>query len=153
MTSNYDDIYSRFMLRIEDYKLAELGEKLAREMMNGYLKSVLSKPMVRRLFLQISADDDFGEIEYELREPLDDDSDRDFVEEMLSLGMIEAWTAPKYQSTLLTAQFFSNSEQRFYSQSQHLSEMKAMYVKAQTDLRKLIRDRAYNMAIINGVES
>jgi hypothetical protein len=32
-----------------------------------------------------------------------------------------------------------------------MSELKAMYEKAQTDLRKLIRDRSYSLAVINGV--
>ena len=57
-------------------------------------------------------DDDIREIEYELRDPLDEDSDKDFVEEMLSLGMVQYWASPKYHSTLLTSQMFSNSEQK-----------------------------------------
>ena len=58
-------------------------------MLNGYLKSTLSKPMVRRLFTSITSDDDVEEIEYELRDPLDDDSDKDFVEEVLAIGCVE----------------------------------------------------------------
>lgn len=58
-------------------------------MLNGYLKSTLSKPMVRRLFTSITSDDDVEEIEYELRDPLDDDSDKDFVEEVLATGCVE----------------------------------------------------------------
>lgn len=58
-------------------------------MLNGYLKSTLSKPMVRRLFTSITSDDDVEEVEYELRDPLDDDSDKDFVEEVLAVGCVE----------------------------------------------------------------
>ena len=46
----YNEIYSRFYLRIKDYEMSGLDEKLVKEMMNGYLRSTLSKPMVRRLF-------------------------------------------------------------------------------------------------------
>ena len=133
--------------------MAGMEEKLAKEMLNGYLKSTLSKPMVRRIFSSITLDDDVEEIEYELRNPLDEDSDKDFVEEVLGLGMVNAWSSPKYHSTLLTSQLFSNSEQKYYSQASHLAEMKELYTKSQTDLRKLIRDHGYSIAVINGVES
>ena len=150
-SSEYDEIYSRFYLRVKDYEMSGLKESLVKEMLNGYLRSVVSKPMVRRLFSSIQMDDDIREIEYELRDPLDEDSDKDFVEEMLSLGMVQHWASPKYHSTLLTNQLLTNSEQKFHSQAQHLAEMKELYEKSQTDFRKLIRDRAYSLAVINGV--
>lgn len=133
--------------------MISLDEKLANEILNGYLKATLSKPMVRRLFSSVSMDDDVEEIEYELRDVLDDISDKDFIEEVLVLGMTCEWASPRYQSTLLTSQLLTNSEQKFYSQAQQLSEMKALYEKTQTDLRKLIRDRAYSLSVINGVET
>jgi len=33
-----------------------------------------------------------------------------------------------------------------------MNELKSMYQKAQTDLRKLIRDYGYSLSVINGVE-
>ena len=42
MTSTYEDIYSRFYLRVTDYELAGQSEKIVKEMMNGWMKSVLS---------------------------------------------------------------------------------------------------------------
>lgn len=151
ITSEYDEIFSRFLMRITDYGFAAQDEYLANEMMQGWLRATLSQPMVRRLFSSITADDDLEEIEYEMMESLDDVSDQDFVEEILAVGMMISWISPQYHSVLNTNQLFSNSEQKFYSQSQHLSEMKSMYEKAQTDFRKLIRDRAYNLAVLNGV--
>ncbi len=153
MTSEYSEIYSRFYLRIKDYEMIALEEKVVNEMLSGYLRSTLSKPMVRRLFSSVVMDDDVEEIEYELRDSLDEDSDKDFVEEVLSVGMVNCWASPRYHSTLLTSQMFSNSEQSFFSQSAHLKEMKELYQKSQTDLRKLIRDRGYSISVINGVES
>lgn len=153
MTSSYEEIFSRFYLRVKDYEIISLDEKIANEMLKGYLRQVVSKPMVRRLFSSVMMDDDIEEIDYTLRQPLDDESDKDFVEEMLSLGMVERWVDPRFHSTLLTSQFFSNSEQRFFAQSTQLNELRAMYSKAQTDFRKLIRDRGYSISVINGVES
>ena len=152
-SSEFSEIYSRFFLRVKDYEMSGMKEKLVNELLNGYLRSTLSKPMVRRLFQSISLDEDMEEIEYELRNSLDEDSDKDFVEEVLALGMVSEWASPKYHSTLLTSQLLSNSEQKFYSQSAHLAEMKELYNKSQTDLRKLIRDYGYSLSVINGVES
>lgn len=148
----YNEIYSRFYLRVKDYEMTGLSENLVKEMLNGYLRSTLSKPMVRRLFQSITMDDDVEEIEYTLRESLDEDSDNDFVSEVFALGCVSEWASPKYHSTLLTSQLLSNSEQKYYSQAQHLSEMKELYTKSQTDLRKLIRDYGYSLSVINGVE-
>ena len=152
-SSEFSEIYSRFFLRVKDYEMSGMKEKLVNELLNGYLRSTLSKPMVRRLFQSISLDEDMGEIEYELKNSLDEDSDKDFVEEVLALGMVSEWASPKYHSTLLTSQLLSNSEQKFYSQSAHLAEMKELYNKSQTDLRKLIRDYGYSLSVINGVET
>jgi hypothetical protein len=60
-------------------------------------------------------DEDEEVIEFEMLEPLDENSDVDFVEEVLALGMTSEWCNPKYQSTLLTSQMFGNSEEKWYS--------------------------------------
>ena len=143
MTSTYEDIYSRFYLKIKDFDLAAQSEKLAKEMMNGWMKSVLSKPYIRRLFDEIEIDDDVEEINFELKFPVSESEDQDFVEEMIVLGMIEQWISPQYYSVLNSAQMFTNSEQKFYSQANHMSELKSMYHFAHNGLRKLIRDRGY----------
>ena len=114
MTSEFDEIYSRFYMRVKDYETSGLEEKLVKQMLLGYLKSTLSKPMVRRLFQSVTLDEDIEEIEYELRNSLDEDSDKDFVEEVLALGMVSEWASPKYHSTLLTSQMISNSEQKLF---------------------------------------
>lgn len=153
MTSEYSDVYSRFYLRVKDYEFAGMDEELVNEMLNGYMLSTLSKPMVRKLFSSLVINDDYEEIDYELREPLDDAADKDFVEEIIAIGMVAEWASPRYHSTLLTSQLFSNSEQKYYSQAAHLNEMKELYQKAQIDLRKVIRDRGFANAAINGVET
>ena len=112
MTSEYNSIYSRFLLRVTDYEFAGLDEKLANEMMNGWMKA-----------------------------PIDDSSDQDFAEEIIAQGMLISWLSPQYHSVLNTAQFFSNSEQKYYSQANHMAELKDMYHGAKSDLRKMIRDR------------
>lgn len=141
MTSEYNSIYSRFLLRVTDYEFSGLDEKLAQEMMNGWMKSTLSWPYIRRLFSFITADDDVEMVEFELAKPIDEQSDLDFAEEVIAQGMVVNWLSPQYHSVLNTAQFFSNSEQKYYSQANHMSELKDMYHNAKADLRKMIRDR------------
>ncbi len=142
MTSEYSSIYSRFLLRVTDYEFSGLDEKLAQEMMNGWMKSALSQPYIRRLFTSLMADDDVEEIEYEFVNPTEESSDQDFAEEIIAQGMVINWLSPQYHSVLNTAQFFSNSEQKYYSQANHMAELKDMYHNAKADLRKMIRDRA-----------
>ena len=110
-------------------------------MMNGWMKSTLSWPYIRRLFSFITADDDVEMIEFELAKPIDEQSDLDFAEEVIAQGMVVNWLSPQYHSVLNTAQFFSNSEQKYYSQANHMAELKDMYHGAKSDLRKMIRDR------------
>lgn len=143
MTSEFEDIYSRFFLRVEDYNIVGLDTNLVNEMMNGWMKSVLSQPYIRRLFDSLTFDEDIEQIEYTMKYPISEDEDKDFVEELIALGMVAEWVSPKYHSTLLTSQFYSNSEQKYYSQANHMTELKDMYHRAKNDVRKLIRDRGY----------
>ena len=143
MTSEFEDIYSRFFLRVEDYNIVGLDTNLVNEMMNGWMKSVLSQPYIRRLFDTLTFDEDIEQIEYTMKYPISEDEYKDFVEELIALGMVAEWVSPKYHSTLLTSQFYSNSEQKYYSQANHMTELKDMYHRAKNDVRKLIRDRGY----------
>lgn len=141
MTSEYGNIYSRFLLRVTDYEFSGFDEKLAQEMMAGWMKATLSQPYIRRLFSSITVDDDVEQIEFEMANSINDGYDQEFVEEIIAQGMLVNWLSPQYHSVLNTAQFFSNSEQKYYSQANHMAELREMYHKAQADLRKMIRDR------------
>lgn len=162
MTSEYSSIYSRFYLRITDYKFAELEEGVAKEMMNGWIRSALSKPNIRRLFSSISIKereldedpnteetDGSGDtspeyyIEYDMAFPTDDGADQDFIEEVIALGMVVEWLTPQVNSVLNTMQYITNSDAKFYSQANHLNELQALLKKNQSDLRKMIGNKGY----------
>ena len=150
MTSEYNDIFSRFLLRVTDYSFAQLDESLASEMMIGWLHATLSRPYIRRLFSSFAIDDDVDEIEYELNNSVDEGSDQDFIEEVLAEGMVIQWLRPQYRSVLNTQQVFSNSEQKYYSQAAHAAEIREMYDEAVRGLRKMIRDRgAFSNSYLN----
>lgn len=103
MTSEFEDLYSRFYLRVEDYNIIGLEVNVVNQMMNGWIRSTLSKPYVRRLFDELDFDEDIGEIDYEMKFSVSEDEDKDFVEEVIALGMVVEWLSPKYHSTLLTS--------------------------------------------------
>ena len=88
MTSEFQDIFSRFYLRVEDYNIVGLEEDVVKEMLTGYLKAVAAKPLVRRLFSSIIVDEDIEEVEYTMRESWGESEDQDFVEELFALGMV-----------------------------------------------------------------
>lgn len=110
MTSDTESIYSRFRARVDDNELAGQDEEIANEILGAYLKSVIAQTYIRKLFTNINFDEDVGEVEYDMREPIDDLADQEFTEELLALGMVVQWVSPRFHSTLNTAQFFSNSD-------------------------------------------
>jgi len=73
--------------------------------------------------------------------PLDDASDQDFVEELLSYGMVVQWLEPQVSSIVNTLQVFSNTDSKYYSQAMQLQTMKEMLSEYKIAMRKLIRDR------------
>lgn len=156
----YDEIYSRFMALVEAHDLAALIEvddegvtddSNARNMMNEWLMSVRSNPRVRKLFASISLDTSIETVFCELKTPVDDEYDESFVVEVLALGVAWKWVTPKYQSVLNTSQFFGGKEQQYYSQANHMGELKKMYETAESSLYKLISSHGYyNNSYIGG---
>lgn len=144
MTSKYNAIYSRFMLKIRDYEFANLDEPNMTEQMLDWLRSALSQPYIYRIFNEFSPDDEIATIEYTLISPVNEYTDRNFVEELLSYQMICEYLEPKVKTTTLTHQMITNSkESKFYSQAMHLTEMKGLLSDAENKVRSMLRDRGY----------
>ena len=140
---NFDDIYSRFYSKVEALDVVTLIEEDARDMMCEWLKSVKSHPKVRRLFSSINLNDTFSECTFTLKNPIDDDSDADFITELFAVGIAWKWSEPKYFSALNTMQFFGGKEEKFYSQANHMSALNELYLKGEENLIKTIRDYGY----------
>ena len=144
MTSSYNDIYSRFLLKIRDYEFAGLPEPDATEEMREWLRSALSHAYVYRIFNSFSADDEIAEIEYTLKSSVDDYSDKNFVEELLGCQMVAEWLSPKLKSTTLLNQMITNSkESKFYAQANHISQLRDVYTDSENKVRSMLRDRGY----------
>lgn len=112
MTSSYQNIYSRFLIKIRDYEFAGLPEPKATERMLEWLRSALSQPYIYRIFKQFSADDEIAEIDYTLTDTVNDYQDQNFVEELLSNAMVVEWISPRIKTTTLLNQMITNSKEQ-----------------------------------------
>ena len=141
---SYEKIYSQFLSKITDYNLIASNEEDVYEMLRDLLYSATSKPYVLKLFNNFSLNDEVIELNYSLKHVINEaDEDVRFVIEVISMGMVIEWLEPQVNSVLNTMQMFSGKEEKFYSQSNHLSELKDLLKQSQLKQRKLIRDRGY----------
>ena len=144
MTSTYNDIYSRFLIKIRDYEFAGLSEPNATEQMLEWLRSALSQPYIIRIFESISADDEIAEINYTLTSSVNEYTDRNFVEELLGYAMVIAWVEPKVKTTTLLNQMVTNSkESKFYAQQSHIAQLRELLADAENKVRSMLRDKGY----------
>lgn len=146
MTSSYQNIYSRFLIKIRDYEFAGLPEPKATGQMLEWLRSALSQPYIYRIFenTTFTADDEIAELTYTLTDTVNDYQDQNFVEELLACQMIVEWVQPKVKTTTLLNQMITNSkEQKFYAQANQLSQLRELLVDAENKVRSMLRDRGY----------
>lgn len=144
MTSlSYEKIFNDFLGNVTDFDFPSLSQSDAYEMMTEYLHKTLSVPYVRRLFSSAQLDDAVLQFNYELEYMVDDGADLDFVRNILSKGMVVEWLKPQVRSKVNISQMFSGKEQKFFSQSAHISELRSLLEDTNLEIRKEIRDRGY----------
>ena len=138
-----DDLYSSFLGKVTDYNFVNMSEDDVYELMFGYFKSAISQPYVRRLFSSVKIDDEIMEMTFTLKDSIDEDSDKYFIIEVLSRGMVIAWLEPQVKSTVNLSQMYGGKEQKFYSQAQQLSELKDLLSTTKSEQRRIICDHGY----------
>ena len=144
MTSAYNDIYSRFLNKIRDYEFAGLPEPNATEQMREWLQSALSRSYIYRIFNTFSADDEIAEIEYTLKSSVDEYNDKHFVEELLGNAMVYEWVSPKVNNTNLLNQMITNGKEgKWFSQQQHLAQLRELQADTKSKVREMLRDKGY----------
>lgn len=141
MTS-YDEIYDRATRRMTDFDLAEMSDVDLVDTLHGYLIGAISQ--FRRCKNDLSnRDDELGRFNADLL---------DVEKEILAIMMVRQWLQPQLNSVLLTAQVFSDKEQKYYSQSQHISELRALDESLRLEAQKLSRDYTYSSGTYWGEE-
>ena len=148
---SYDKLFSRVLNKINDPKELSLDESDLLEIYTERLHSVIGKPRVRRLFSSVKMDDEIMEMTFTLKDSVDEDSDKYFIIEVLSRGMVIAWLEPQVKSTANLAQMFGGKEQKWFSQAQHLTELKDLLSTAKSEQRRIICDHGYiNNSYVRG---
>ena len=127
MATPYEKVYNRFLQKISDFNLADVDDYSFDEMINGWLNSAVIR--VRKCQHDLSKRDD------ELQEFEEDLSDLEI--ELLALGMVDAWVSPMLNSTELTLQFIGGKEEKYYSQSQMLAELRNLKKENSLEMNRL----------------
>ena len=113
MTS-YETLYNRALAQITDPLLVQIPEEDLESMLHDWLMNAIVEPVVGKY--------DFADRDDELRQFNFDISERD--QKILSIHMVRSWLAPQIASVTLTSQVFGGKEEKFFSQSSHLAEMR-----------------------------
>ena len=138
---SYSTLFSRVLNKINDQKELSLDENDLLEIYTERLHSVVGKPRVRRLFSSLTLDDEIQEMTFALNNSVDEESDKDFVLEILSLGMAIEWLQPQVDSVKYTIQMVGGKEEKklLDNHKNMIDRLDSM----KTELNKRIRDYGY----------
>ena len=146
---SYSTLFSRVLNKINDPKELQLNENDLLEIYTERLHSVVGKPRVRRLFSTLTLDDEIQEMTFTLNNSVDEDSDTDFVLEVLALGMAIEWLQPQVDSVIHTSVMIGGKEEK-----KLLDNHKNMIDRLDSmkkEQNKMIRDYGYMYnSYING---
>ena len=141
MTLSYSTLFSRVLNKINDPKELSLDDNDLLEIYTERLHSVVGKPRVRRLFSSLTLDDEIQEMTFALNNSVDEESDKDFVLEILSLGMAIEWLQPQVDSVIHTSVMIGGKEEkRVLDNHKNMIERLDSMKKEQN---KMIRDYGY----------
>ena len=124
MTS-YEKIYGRFLNRITDFNLAELDDDALKAMLKEWLCSAIIKV---RTSTTLSRNDEAEAFDNELT---------DLDVELLAMGMTLAWLDQTLNSTELTSMMLGGKEEKFYSQSAHIAELRNLRADTLREIQQL----------------
>lgn len=146
---SYSKLFSRVLNKINDPKELQLNTDDLLSIYTERLHSVVGKPRVRRLFSTISLDDEIQEMTFTLNNSVDEESDTDFVLEVLSLGMAIEWLQPQVDSIIHTSVMIGGKEEKkLLDNHKNMIERLDSMKKEQN---KMIRDYGYMYnSYING---
>lgn len=126
MATPYEKVYGRFLNRTTDFNLVDLDDHTLNEMLKGWLHSAIVNA---RTTSDLSARDDEVEVFN------NDLTDRDI--ELLAMGMTMAWLDQYLNSTENVLQFIGGKEEKYYSQANHIAELRALREDTRLEMKRL----------------
>ena len=142
MTStSYDAVFDKFIGSVTDFDLTSMDTSDAYSLMTEYLHKALSEVYLRRLFETVDADDDVQVLSFAMKIETDEDADLEFATSAIAKWMVYEWLHNQVNSKTNTMQLLAGKEQKFYSQSNHVAELRALQDDAFKEARLFITDR------------
>ena len=130
MTS-YNVVYNRFLNSITDFNLSELDDNTLSEMLKGWLHTAIVKT---RTNSDLAYNDENEVFNNDLTE-LDI--------ELLSMSMRLAWLDQALNSTELTLMMLGGKEEKFYSQANHINELRTLRADTMREMQQLYTYSTY----------
>ena len=125
MGTPYEKIYGRFLNHTTDFNLADLDDHTLNEMLKDWLHSAIVKT---RTSSDLSRNDENEVFNNDL-------SDLDI--ELLAMGMRLAWLDQRINSTEYTNLFVGGKEEKFYSPSSQLTELRNLRADTLREMQQL----------------
>lgn len=139
----YDEIYSKFFARVKAYDILNYENDKLNVFMCDWVRSAINKPHIRRLFTEINNDNEIQVISYKIKYSIDENFDKEFAIDLISIGMIVEWITPAINDYTNIAQLFGTADSKFYSQKNHLDGLKELKTSLIREQKAIIRDRGY----------
>lgn len=133
MATPYEMVYNRFLSRTTDFNLAELDDYTLNEMLKSWLYSAIIKTRTSS---------DLSDRDEEIEVFKSDLSDLDV--ELLAMGMTLAWLDQTLNSTELTLMMLGGKEEKFYSQSAHIDQLRNLRADTLREMQQLYTYDTYN---------
>lgn len=127
MATSYDNIYDRFLNKITDFNIVEIDDYSLGDMLQGWLKAAIVRS--RKCQHDLSKRDD------ELQEFEENLSDLEI--ELLAMGMVDAWLSQYLNSTENVLQFIGGKEEKYYSQANHIAEIRVLREQNLIEMNRL----------------
>lgn len=156
MTSSYETIFNKFLGRVTDYDFLTIDEAYLWEQVSEWVENSIATPSLRVIFSSITCDKETQTLTYTLRNSAGDElSDQLYVEKLFAMSFVIQWLEPTVKNKVNLNQMFGGKEEKWFSQSSHISELRGVLEDTVIRLKKEIRDHdtIYNSYIgtsING---
>ena len=145
----YDYIYKKFYRLVGDPDFFKLKESFAYDLMNGWLHDAIGDPKIRKVFSEISLDDELMELSFTLDTSVDELSDNDFVQNVFAQYMVIQWLKPKIDNVLNSAFIIGGKEEKKI-QANYKNNIERLE-SLEVGLKKYIRDYGYeNNSYLSG---
>lgn len=134
MGTTYDVIYDRFLTKITDFFILELDDNDVREWCYDLMLSTIATfPVI---------DHDFDNLMNDYEACFNEELSNIEVE-YLACGMVYQWVVPQLNNTTLTKQYIGTKDEKFFSQSGQITQLRELQNDNLARTKKIRRDYNY----------